>query len=340
MKKTLLDIEVFYEHFEVSIEDYVTCEKTSYFVNQIRDDRLLIRDYLRNYKGFMITFNGLRYDFAVLTYIDQNNWFLDLSWEDFCEKAKIFSDTLIKTKDDLFVYQYMNKSFKQIIQIDLYLFWARLLRISKKVSLKGLGIQLKYPVIQELPYDPDIRNLTVEQINEINHYCSIHDLGVLRLLTDQLEGTKTTVPLGDLGTIQLRNIIQKEYGISAWSMDAPKIASTALLNHYCRVTGLDPKVVSKWRFERPVFKFGDLFKDIDFDFKTPLFKSIYDEWMNSVNTFSKEFILIDKEEHGCKISCGIGGLHSILSNKIFKSEDDYILLDIDIELKMAQLKLC
>ena len=38
MKKTLLDIEVFYEHFEVSIEDYNTCEKTSYFGNQIRED--------------------------------------------------------------------------------------------------------------------------------------------------------------------------------------------------------------------------------------------------------------------------------------------------------------
>lgn len=328
--KQLIDIEVFWEHFEISLEDYKTKEKLDFQVNQFRDDRQKIKSYLRSYSGFMIHFNGIRYDFAVMTYLDKNNWFLDKPWEFFCKMAKEFSDQLINSKDELFVYQYMGW-FKNITHIDLFLYWAKLLRLSKKISLKALGVQLNYPVIQELPYHPDIKGLTKEQIDEIHHYCSVHDLGILRLLCDQMEGGKTTIPLGNLGSIQLRSKIVSEFGIDAWSMDAPKIASEALLNAYCKITGKDKKSVSKSRWEIPIIKFGDLFKDIDFDFQTPLFQSVYKQWMNSVNTFSKMFAVINPSGDGIMVSVGVGGAHNILSNKIYEPDENHILLDIDVE---------
>lgn len=272
---------------------------------------------------------------AVLAYLDMKNYYQGQPWNVFCKEAKIFSDTLITTEDDLFVYKYMNYPvFNKIIQLDTYLFWAKLLRLSMKISLKSLGIQLNYPVVQELPYDPDIKELTKEQIDEIHHYCSVHDLGILRLLTKQLEGNdgQTTVPLGDIGTIQLRNQIVKDYGINAWSMDPPKIASEALLNDYCRLTGKDKKYVSKLRFERPTIKFKDLFKDVSFNFQTEPFVSVYNQWMDSVDTFSKEFNVYTKDGDALKISCGIGGLHNILSNKIYTEDNEYALVDIDIAL--------
>lgn len=302
-------------------------------VNQWNDDRLDLKQWLRNYSGFIIHFNGVKYDMAVLAYLDMKNYYIGQSWDVFCREAKRFSDQLITTEDDLFVYKYTDYPvFKNIIQIDTYLFWAKLLRLSMKISLKSLGIQLNYPVVQELPYPPDIQELTEEQIDEIHHYCSVHDLGILRLLTQQLEGNdgQTTVPLGDIGTIQLRSQIVKDYNINAWSYDPPKIASEALLNDYCRITGKDRKYVSKQRFDRPTIKFGDLFKDVQFNFQTEPFLSVYKEWMNSVDSFSKEFNVYTPSNHGLKISCGIGGLHNILSNEIYSEDNDYAIIDIDI----------
>lgn len=328
-QKCLADIEVFHTHFELSIEDYHTKEKISFWCNHLRDDRNEMKEWLRQYKGFMITFNGIKYDFAVLTFLDQNNYFLEYDYSYFNRKTKAFSDYLINSHDDLFVYQYIGKSFTQMTQIDLYLFWAKLLRISKKISLKGLGIQLNYPVVQELPYPPDIPILSDEMIKEINHYCSVHDLGILRLLCEQLEGNNTTVPLGDLGTIMLRSKIVKDFGINAWSMDAPKIASEALINSYCAITGKNKKSVLKQRFERPTIKFGDLFKDIDFGFTTEPFLSVYNEWMNSINTFSKEFIIFSNN-HGLKISVGIGGAHGINNNEIYKKKEGYKIITSDL----------
>lgn len=290
---------------EISVEDYDTYEKKDFQVNQFRDDRILMKEFLRSYSSFMLVFNGIKYDFAVLAYCDMNNYWLNQDYTVFLQKTKEFSDLLINSDDELFVYKYMNYKLFKFQIIDTYLYWARLLRISKKISLKALGIQLNYPVVQELPYEPNIRLLTKEQIDEIHHYCSVHDLGILRLLCDQLEGSKTTVPLGDLGSIQLRARIVKDFGINAWSMDAPKIASEALINSYCKITGKNKRDVSKLKFDRPTIKFKDLFSDTDFGFTTEPFISVYNQWMNSIDTFSKEFIIFSNG-HGCKISVGIG----------------------------------
>lgn len=317
--KHLHDLETFWTAFELSCQDYNTGESWVYFVNEYQDDRLELKKYLRSFDGFSLSFNGYKYDFAVLEYLDQNNYFIGQSWEVFCRETKSFSDQLILGIDEMFVYKYTHhKNFKFII-IDCYLFWAKLLRLSKKLSLKSLAIQLGYPVVQELPYPPDIQYLTKEQIDEIHHYCSVHDLGILKMLITAMEGE-----------INLRNQIVKDYGINAWSMDAPKIANEALLNEYCRVTGHNRKEVSKWKFDKPTIRFGELLKNIPVRFKTEPFISVYNQWMNSIDNFSKDFIIFCKSGHAVKISASVGGIHSVNNNEIYESDNDYVVVTSDL----------
>ena len=340
MAKHLIDIETYAVHWELSVKDYETKEIFDFQCNEFRDDRLAAKQYIRSFDGFSIGFNSLKYDWAVMAYCDMNNYWLNQSWDVFCRECKSFSDVLIHSDDDLFVYKYVNyKKFKFQI-VDLYLYWAKLLRLSKKISLKALGIQMGYPVVQELPYPPDIKELSKEQIAEIHHYCSVHDLGILEMLTVQLEGVpgQTTIPLGNLGTIALRNQVQKDFGINCFSMDAPKIASEALINEYCRLTGYNKKEFTKLRFSKPTIKFGDLFKDVEFDFKTPAFKKVYEGWMNSIDTFNKEYIVFCDSGHAVKVSVGVGGIHSINSNEIYESDDKYCIIDSDVALESGATK--
>lgn len=317
--KHLHDLETFWTHFELSCQDYITGKSWVYFINEFQDDRLELKKYLRSFKGFSLSFNGQRYDFAVLEYIDQNNYWIGQSWQVFCSNVKSFSDTLINSDDEMFVYKYINhKNFKFII-VDLFLFWAKLLRISKRISLKGLAIQLGYPVVQELPYPPETRILSKEQIDNIHHYCSVHDLGILKMLTQAMEGD-----------INLRNQIVKDYGINAWSMDAPKIADQALLNEYCRLTDNNKKEVSKWRFDKPTIRFGELLKHIPVKFETDIFKSVYNQWMNAVDNFSKDFIVFCKSGHAVKINASVGGIHSVNNNEIYESNDEYVVVTSDL----------
>lgn len=328
--KTLTDIEVYTNYFLLGCKDYHSKVVSSIEVSEYLDERDKLWKWLNETKGFLITFNGNHYDCVVLGYI-KKEWDLlkYLDPENFCRQVKIFSDKVIDGNDwdALKPYKYVFQ--KQWNDVDLFLYWSQGLRQSKKISLKGLGIQLGYPVVMELPYEPS-SYLTEDQMQDIKVYNLKHDLGILELLTEAFTG-RSSIPLGNLGTIQLRATAVKEYGIPAWSYDPPKIASEVLLKAYCKTTNQDIKSVRDLRFSRPTIVFSDLFKDVKFDFKTDLFRNVYEDWMKSVNTFSKEFVCVTKSGHGLKISCGVGGLHNILSNQVYTEENDYEIIDIDIE---------
>jgi len=53
-----------------------------------------------------------------------------------------------------------------------------MLRKSKKISLKALGIQLNHEEIQELPYHPDTI-LEYDEMIELQRYNNDNDLGIL-----------------------------------------------------------------------------------------------------------------------------------------------------------------
>ena len=332
MNQTLADCEVYLNYFLLGCWDYKTKERFTFEISDDKDQRKEMHMFLRDYDGFWITFNGIHYDNMVLAFGQQNSWWPLLTTKEVCNKLKQFSDLVINDDgnnfDRLKQYKYYRWKFTNI---DLFLYWSKGLRQSKKISLKGLGIQLGYPVVQELPFNPRMI-LDQEQRAELKHYNIEHDLGILDLLTNAFEG-KSSIPLGNLGTIQLRNTAVSKYNIPAWSWDAPKIASETLLNAYCAKTGRDKKEVSNARFSRPLIRFGDLFKDIQFDFQTNIFKDVFKEWMSSLDTFSKEFVIVNDNDEGFKISCGIGGLHNIMSNQIYEQESGYKIIDIDIELE-------
>lgn len=332
MKQLLVDCEVYGNLFFLGCLNYSSKEKFSYEISEYVDQRKEMSKFLSAYSGFWVTFNGIHYDNIVLAYGQINNWWPNKTWSEVCTLLKQFSDSIINDDegnfDRLKKYKYYPWKFTNI---DLFLYWSKGLRLSKKISLKGLGIQLGYPVVMELPYTPSTI-LTKYQIQDIKTYNLEHDLGILDLLTNAFEG-KSKIPLGNLGTIQLRNTAVDKYGLPAWSWDAPKIASETLLSEYCKTTQQDRKDVSNQRFERPTIVFGDLFKDMKFDFQTKEFKNLFNQWMFSVDTFSQELILTTESGHGLKLSCGVGGLHNLMKPGIYEIEPGYRIVDIDIELE-------
>lgn len=307
--KYLLDIEVFPNIFYVAIrefdKDVQNFTLKEYEISEHKDDRYELYKFLAmletsKTKNFIITFNGVHYDLCVLGYIFKNFQHLkDESVKNFTFHCKHISDSIINEQEDSYKLKYIFKN-NNFIQIDLFLYWAKLLRLSKKISLKGLGIQMGYPVVQELPYSPHT-NLTKEQIEDVKIYCREHDLGILSMLFEN-----------KLEDIKLRQSIVSDYKINAWSYDAPKIASEALLLNYCKKTGRDPKSVSKLRFERDTIVFKDILSDIPFSYKTEPYISVYNEWLGSINTFSKEFNVFSSNPNsrsGVKISLGVGGVN-------------------------------
>ena len=328
MKQTLTDIECYTTYFLLGCKDYKDKTKFSFEIGERIDQRKELKLFLDTYNGFWITFNGIHYDNMVLAYGQQNNWWMHESALYACKRLKEYSDKIIHLEDGEYKEVSLQKYHKwQFTNIDLYLYWAKLLRMSKKISLKSLGIQLGYPVVQELPFPPDMI-LEKDQIEELKHYNLEHDLGILDLLTQAFDG-KLKVSLGALGTIQLRQQVVKDYGLNAWSMDGPKIASEVLLKDYCTKTKQDINSVRNRRFDREEFKFGDLFTDLNVQFELPELKKLHLDWCNSRNEFSRTFVT-GTAKHPIKVSCGVGGIHSVNSNEIYVSTNTHSIITDDI----------
>lgn len=316
--KILYDIEVYPNYFCVGLKDYGTKEITFYEVSEERNDANAIYQFFKNYKHFLISFNGLHYDNVVVKY------FLDIyedrsilnNVETLTLYLKIFSDRVIRDDNDDVVrkYRYSKTSW---IDIDLFAYWSKMLRLSKKISLKSLGIQLGYSVVQELPYSPDTV-LTIEDLPKLRYYNYTHDLGILEMLVDKM-----------YKEIELRSSIVQEYGLDCWSWDAIKIASEALLKNYCQQKGLNVYETRKMRFTRNPLIIRDILSDFNPHYKLKIFKDLYERILSSVDSFSED-LHVNIGNTNIMLTYGVGGLHSVNKNERYDTDDSIQVVTSDV----------
>ena len=328
--KIVMDIEVYTNFFCVGVKNYITKQITYYEISEQQNDIHKVYNYFKTFNGFLITFNGVHYDNLVIKYILMNYQNLkNLQYENICGELKYLSDKIIGDiyDDEISKLKYFKTNWTDI---DLFCYWSKMLRISKKISLKSLAIQLGYDVVQELPYKPS-SILTLEDLPKLRTYNTIHDLSITELLCNQMEDE-----------IKLRANINKDYKLDCWSWDAPKIASEALLQDYCRITWEEPfdsiryKFISnkmndirKQRFEKPTLYLNECLYDFDPQFKLPIFQKLWTDILNSKNSFSKELI-VNEANTSIKLTYGIGGLHSVNENEQYESNKDFIVITSDV----------
>lgn len=335
--RVLIDAECYTNFFMLGLKDYYTGE-TSYFeISEWRDDRVELGEWLKNYKEFVIGFNTIHYDNMVLAFIKRSLY----SWRDTPVKyinseIKRFSDKVIDSDnnwEELKAYKY--EFSRQWTDVDLFLYWAKMLRLSKKISLKGLGIQLGYPVVMELPYNPS-HLLTQKESEEIKEYNLVHDLGILKLLSERMKKD-----------IKQREDAKNKYGFKCYSWDGVKLGQNILIKSYCDKYNKDPEPIWGLRGTFNPVKLGDIILDkISFDktlvnyrYKTikkkqviypNSFYSLLEHLKNrTVNTTDELSYSVIRDE--VKYDIKSGGLHSWHSNNIIQPDlTKFIYRDEDV----------
>ena len=318
MEKQLYDIEIYRNFACWGLKNYTTKETKFFEISEERNDIHEIYKYFSEFSGFLIGFNSLHYDNVVTKYFLKNySEYCKWDWANVTSDLKRFSDKII-TSDNFDEEIKEAKYYKTYwTDIDLFAYWSKMLRISKKISLKSLGIQLGYPVVQELPYKPSTI-LNVEDLPKLRHYNEVHDLGILELLLTNMEEE-----------VRLRADILVDYKLNCWSMDAPKIASEALLADYCRMTGKRVWDVRKDRFIKETLYLNEVLKDFDPKFKLPIFQELYTEILNSKNGFSKDLV-VNYNNTSIMLTYGIGGLHSVNENEQYYTTEDEQVVTSDV----------
>jgi len=300
----------------IGIRDYRNKTEITLEVSPFKDERQKLFDIMNNFDGYLVSFNGVHYDNVVIAYILKEYAKLkNLPVMEYLRLVKEFSNAVIE--DDFEKIKWYKWYKTKWTDIDLFLYWSKSLRISKKISLKSLGIQLNHDEVQELPY-PHTKFLNFEEIEKVKKYNLVNDLGISEILFDKMKPD-----------IELRHFVNKEYNLPCWSYDAPKVASEILLKDYCEPLNKSINEVRKTRFPSYTGKIGELFDNNLFKFKHPLLQKVYKEILDSRRDFSKSFAFINGKTN-LNISLGIGGIHSNFDNKIYYVEEGKLYLSSDV----------
>jgi len=319
------DIECWDNFFLNVIYNPYTKEKYIFEVSERKND---IEDMCKFYDrvtkaDYMVTFNGIHYDNPIIhKALEIGNQGLYSTYMDITSPLKRMSDTIIQRDDAFRNTEYKTYKYKSWwVDVDIFMYWSKMLRRAKKISLKSLGIQLNYPITMELPIAHDAW-VKKEQIPKIIEYCAIHDIGITtRAFFSKIywQGKPTTMR----EQLNLRINIKNTYGLECHSWDAPKIASELTLKKYIDKTGED-----YWFIKKRQNQWKSKLDLQNPNFQTKELQEVFNKMSKTTRDFSMS-VPFNCNNTSIILDFGKGGLHSRNNNEIYESNDEQQIVTSD-----------
>jgi len=312
--KWAYDIEVMGGNFFSATFINVDTEEVKSFVIYGTRNQLPQLEQFLEQEIVLIGYNNIMYDGTVIQYLLQNKTSKTLLQDvaDFSSEL-INSDRGYGNNYGFKRYQYPEKvNYKQI---DL----MKIIEVNGVVpSLKLAGIILHWHKVQDLPYDFKDKVETVEQAKEILKY-NENDVRITLKLYKKI-----------LPQIELREKLSQLYNLDLMSCSDSKIGDKLLEKFYMEKTGV--KNVYSLRdnvIEHEQFFLSDCMYD-DIYFKTNYMKRIKNELSQTLVRKSNNYQVKKTIQFGgVEYQFASGGLHSVDTPALFKTDENFIIRDVD-----------
>lgn len=311
------DVEVYPNFFCISFVDYDSDAEVTFEISERKNDLGAFYGFIRDNLKQFISFNGIHYDNIICMYLYSNYAKLaTLTAEEVCVALKKLNDLIILTDENDRETQRQYARYKRNHpweSIDLFLYWSKLTRVSRKLSLKSLAVNMNWHRIQELPLGPD-HVVKVEEIPSIIEY-NLNDCRITKELAKRMKKD-----------INLRAEAKKRYGFHCMSWDGVKLGYNILIKRYSDRIGAEMRQVMELRTPRPTIDIGALilpvigFKEgstskrqfIDKGKLVTEFSSFY-----GLHQYLKTLVVTSTKEINCRVMYGgsrydvkSGGLHT------------------------------
>lgn len=332
------DVEVALNFFCVTFKNAKSGNLHIFEISERRNDLIILLSFLDtiNHPDYLIvSFNGIHYDNAIMSIIHSEAGdymtYRQITALCFWLSNEITSLERWWEKKTLTKYKY----YWDWTDCDIYLYWSQKVRISKKISLKSLAIQMRYPVVMELPYDPK-KPLPLNMHDHVLEYNSQHDVTITEWLFNK-----------KIADVTSRHSLSTQH-FECMSWDDVKIGYTLLIKNYADRRNLNYKALLKKKpVEKKPFRMGDIilpevsfkvpgsksFKRIKIDKK---YKELYDNFVYMLNR-AKLFEVEEGRKFANRVDfsenlydTGFGGLHTVHGDEYVLSCEEYIIVDIDV----------
>lgn len=301
------DIECLYNFFCVCIKKHNSDERFVFEISSRKNELSELYSFYTNQKNnFFVSFNGIKYDDVLITYIIENykslkkeNNVLELT-----KKLRLRSNQIIGNDDEI------QLKSKYYTQLDVQRYWSLKVRKDKQISLKSSAVLLNHHLIQELPYHEYVPE---DKIDDMIFYCH-NDVDVTEKIFFKL-----------IDSYKLRFSLQKEYG-NVFNKDDVNLGVHILLTKYKRENNVEEFEKGK---DTLATTFGKDIIDEKIKFKTKEFNNVLEHFRNSTLTSIKGEVVIPKYKFAFQY--GVGGIHTNNITEIVRPKDNELFLTDDVE---------
>lgn len=273
-----------------------------------------------------VGFNNLNFDGQVIEYIWRNN----NSWVDL--KNTEISAIIHQYASDLIgdinygkfpTYHEETLTFKQV---DLFKI-AHYDNKNRMVGLKRLEYEMDMDNVEEMPVAPDKEHFSSVDEQNLVHYC-YHDVKATILFYKHLTGDVEHELYKGTNELEIREVLSETFGFDCTNYSNSKYGDEIVKKLYAERVGIDISNLPKKGTFRKILKFSSGIPDY-IEFKTAPLKSFLEQMRKKQITPSEEFeqkVYIGNQIH----TFALGGLHNEIDGKQYFSDEEYLLLDVDV----------
>lgn len=304
------DTEIYQNLFSVVFRTIETNTKVECVIFEDRDDREKLRKIIRNNPPILIGWNSISFDIPILQAV-LADWPVYEVWK--------LAHKIITSNDDN-VIRGLFDNYPPIETIDV----KRLMGID--TGLKQALINIQWPWIQELPFDP-MQPISRDQVEFLLKYNDNDTLGTRELFL-QIQGD-----------IELRKWAGPQYNVNVINSSESSIANKLLTKDYHDATGRKPN--RSEGTHRPVINLGDCIGN-NIEFNTTIMNSFVGRLKDTQLILNLEYLNGESRYdqitkfnptttlNGVKYQLGVGGLHSVDKPGYFVTDDRHSLIDCDV----------
>lgn len=287
-----------------------------------RNDLEELYNHLKRDTLIQVGFNNLSYDYPLLHNILNH-------YEEYKYKSGREVAELLYSKSQQIIEQEFSEIAEKnrfIYQIDLFKIW-HYSNPARKTSLKDLEIIMNLPNVEEMPIHHTTWCNSGDEI-KVLEYNKNDVYATYKFLLVTLGKTEYPLYKGK-NKIELRQNLTKKFNVNCMNLPDVGMGSQLMLNLYSRAIHKNPYDVKKLRTPRSVIKLKDCI---------PSWANIKSKEFNQfLNTIKSLSVKGEKKEfeysvnfHGYQFDFGLGGSHGCCSPGVYESNDEWIILDLDV----------
>lgn len=298
---------IFYNNDTLKRKDFIVCkwrDELSQFISFISDSKQV--------KG-LVGFNNIGFDYPVIHRILTKPYvFKGKSGEEKARIIKGYANEVISLE-----YSDIAKNKVMIPQCDVYRI-QHFDNQARRCGLKWVEFAIRWDNLMDLPFhhDHEVEEHEIEGIMEYNY----NDV----LATNELYKACN-------GKIELRKKLSKTYNLDLLNANDPKIGSEIFAKFIMEKKGITWNELKDQRTYRDEIKLADCIFDY-VKFESREFNELLDFFKSKTITETKGVFddLVIKYK-GLDYVYGSGGLHLACKSGTYEANDEYDIVDIDVE---------